>query len=127
MPRPNWLPWAMAAPAPPADHRAANCAGDLPELQPRILRLRRVRRAVAQQDVRQLVRHHASDFAFRRRRVEHAPLNEHRPARERERVDLLQVHRRERVPIHRLVQFRRRRSHQSIAERREISGDRGSS
>ena len=80
----------------PSDHGTAQLPGELPELQPRILRLRRIRRSVAQQDVGQLVGHHANHLAFRGGRGEHAPLHEHRPARERERVDLLQVHRRER-------------------------------
>ena len=49
----------------PSDHGTAQLPGELPELQPRILRLRRIRRSVAQQDVGQLVGHHASHLAFR--------------------------------------------------------------
>ena len=83
--------------APPAaDHGAGNRSGELPELE--VLGLGRVRGAVAQEDMAQLVRHHADDFSFARRRFEHAAVDEHRPAGQCERVDLFEVHRRERVP-----------------------------
>ncbi len=118
MPSPNWLPCAIADPAAAADDGAADDAGDLTELQPGVLRLRGVGRAVPQQHVRQLVRHHADDLAFGRGRVEHAAVHEHRPARQRKRVDLLQVHRRERILVDRLLELRRRTRHEPIAERR---------
>ena len=122
MPSPNWLPCAIADPAAPPTTAPPTHAGNLTELQPGILRLRRVGRAVPQQHVRQLVRHHADDFAFRRRRVEHAAVDEHRAARQRERVDLFQVHRRERILVDRLLELRRRRRDESIAELGRDSG-----
>jgi hypothetical protein len=42
-------------------------------------------------DVRQLVRHHAGHLAFRFRFLDHAAVEKHRSARERERVDLFLV------------------------------------
>ena len=50
------------------------------------------------------------------RRVEHAALHEHRSARQRERVDVFQVHGRERVLEDRLLQFRRRRGDEAVAD-----------
>jgi hypothetical protein len=51
-------------------------------------------------------------------------MDEHRPAGQREGVDFLQVDRRERVLVDRLLQLRRRRSHEAVAEHREIAGNR---
>jgi hypothetical protein len=53
----------------------------------------------------------------------HAPVNEHRPTRERKRVDLFQVHRRERVLVDGLFELGRSGGDESIAKRREIAGD----
>ena len=86
-----------------ADDGAADDAGELAELQPGILRLRRIGRSVSKQDVRQLVRHDADDLAFGRGRVEHAAVDEHRSARQRERIDLFQVDRRERILVDRIA------------------------
>ena len=69
------------------------------------------------------MRHHARDFRFFGRRVEHAALHEHRSARQRERVDVFQVHRRERVLVDRLLQFRRRRGDEAVANLREVLRD----
>jgi hypothetical protein len=79
-------------------------------LQPRILCLGGVGRSMTKQDVRQLVRHHADDLGFRRRRVEHAAVHEHRPAGQRKGIDLFEVHRRERILVDRLLEFWRRRA-----------------
>ena len=84
---------------PPAHDRAANGAGKLTELQPRVLCLGGIGGAMAKQHVRQLVRHHSDDLALGRCRVEHAAVHEHRPARKRKGIDLFQVHRRERVLV----------------------------
>ena len=105
-----------------ADHSAGNRAGELAELE--VLGLGRVRGAVAQQHVAQLVRHHADDFAFARRCLEHAAVDEHRAAGQRERVDLFEVHRRERVLEDGVVQFGRRRRDEPLAEPIEIAGKR---
>ena len=56
-----------------------------------------LRRAVPQHDVADLVRHHASSLALRRRRFEHSAIEEHRSAGKREGVDLAHVHDLERV------------------------------
>ena len=77
-----------------------------------------------QEDVRQFVRHDAGDFALACRRVEHAAMDEHRPAGQREGVDLLQVDWRERVFVDRLLQLRWRGSHEAVTEHCEIAGDR---
>ena len=72
-----------------ADDRAEDLAGDRADLK--LLRLGRLRGAVTQRDVRNLVRHDAGDFAFGLRRFDHAAMEEHRPAGQRKRVDLLLV------------------------------------
>jgi hypothetical protein len=69
------------------------------------------------------VSHHARDFRFFGRRVEHAALHEHRSVRQRERVDVFQIHRRERVLVDRLLQFRRRRGDEAVANLREVLRD----
>ena len=79
----------------PADHRAGDRAGERAEL--RVLGLGRVGGAVPQQDVRQLVGHHAGHLALGRRRFDHAAIHEHRPARQGEGVDVLEVDGLERV------------------------------
>ena len=107
----------------PAQHGPAERACHLAELQPGILRLGGIGRSVAKQHVGQLVRHHAGDLALSGCRIEHATVNEHRSARQGKRVDLLQVHGRERVLVDGLLQFGRCGRHESIAERAEIAGD----
>src|SRR6185503_5650584 len=62
-------------------HRAADLPGDLTDLQPRVLRFRGIGRAVAEQYVRELVRHDPDDLALGGRGVEHPAVDEHRPAR----------------------------------------------
>jgi hypothetical protein len=69
-----------------ADDGAENLAGDSADLE--FLRLGRLRGPVAERDVRDLVRHDAGDLAFLLRRFNHAAMEEHRPAGQRERVDL---------------------------------------
>ena len=54
--------------------------------------LRRLMRAVAQRDVRDLVREHAGDFAFVARVVEHTAIDVNESARQRERVDVRLIH-----------------------------------
>jgi hypothetical protein len=106
-----------------ADDGAADGAGHLAELEPRVLRFRHVRGAMPQQHVRQLVRHHADHFAFRRRRLEHAAVDEHRSAGQRESVDLFQIQRRERILVTLVIQLRRRRCNQAVAHRRQVLRD----
>ncbi len=105
------------------DHGPTDDPRDLAELQPRVLCLRRIGRAVAEQHVRQLVRHDPDDLGLDRRGVEHPAVDEHRAARKGEGIDLLQVHGRERVLVDGLLQFRRCTLHQAIAEHRQIPGD----
>ena len=73
-----------------ADDGAEHRAGDLADFV--FGRLARLRRAVAQQHVTELVRHHARDFAVGVRRLDHPAVDEHRSAGQRERVDLPHVH-----------------------------------
>ena len=61
-----------------------------------------------EQHVRELVRHHADHLTFACRGLEHAAVDEHRPAGQRERVDVLQVHRREGVLERLLLEVRGR-------------------
>ena len=74
----------------PADDGAEDLAGERAELE--LLRLRRLQRAVAQDDVREFVRHHAGNLVVGARRLEHAAIEEHRAARQRKRVDLAQIY-----------------------------------
>jgi hypothetical protein len=78
---------------------------------------------MAKQHVRQFVRHHPGNLALGSSRLEHAAMDEHRPARERECVDLFQVHRRERVLVHGFFQLGGSSGDQSIAELGEIPRD----
>jgi hypothetical protein len=75
------------------------------------------------QHVGELVGHHAGHFRFRGRRLEHAAVDEHRPARQRERVDLFQIHRRERVLVDRVLEFGRGPCDEPVSEDRKIAGD----
>ncbi len=72
-----------------ADDRPEHGAGDLADLVFR--RLARLCGAVTQDDVTQFVRHDPRDFAFGVRGFDHAAIDEHRPAGQRERVDFTDV------------------------------------
>ena len=63
-----------------------------------------------------LVRHDARHFAFGLGRLEHAAVEEHRPARQRERVDLLEVDDLEAVAERRLAELGRNVVDQLLAE-----------
>jgi hypothetical protein len=78
---------------------------------------------MSQQNVREFVCHHAHDFTLGGGGVEHAALDEHRSARQRKRVDLLQVHWRERILEDGLLQFRGSSNDKPIAQLAEIAGD----
>ncbi len=104
-----------------ADHGSGNRAGQRADLK--ALRLRGVGSAVAQQHVRELVRHYAGNFALGRRRFDHPAVDEHRPAGQRERVDVLEIHRGERVLERRVVQLARRGLNQPIAKALEIAAE----
>ena len=105
-----------------ADNGAGNCAGKLAELKS--LRLGGIRSPMPEEHVTQLVSHHADNFTFSGRRFEHAAVDEHRAARQRERVDLLEIHRRKRVFEHRIVQVRRRRGDEPLAQPIEVTRER---
>ncbi len=72
-----------------ADDRSEDLTGDLADRVRRGFRL--LRRPVTQRHVAQLVRHHADDFPFAVRLFDHAAIDVHRAAGERERVDLADV------------------------------------
>ncbi len=76
-----------------ADVAADDGADDRAEQRPDLVfrRLGGLGRAVPQRDVAQLVGHHAGDLAFGVRRLDHAAIDVHRSARQRERVDLAHV------------------------------------
>ena len=106
--------------APPAtDDGPGDCAGDLTELK--VLGFGCVGGAMAQQHVAQLVRHHADDLALACGRLEHPAVDEHRAAGQRERVDVLQVHRRERVLEHGIVQLSRCDGDEPFSEPVEVA------
>ena len=67
---PNCVPCATRLAQPAADDRAEDRAGNRADFVLR--RLARLRRAVAQHDVTQLVRHDAGDFTFGFCRLDHA-------------------------------------------------------
>ncbi len=73
--------------------------------------------------MRQFVRHDTHHLAFGRRRVEHAAVNEHGSTGKGEGVDLLQVERRKRILIDRVVELGWSHGHQPIAEPRQIAGN----
>ena len=122
VPRPNWLPCEMTSPQPPPTTAPAIAPASAPSWKPCAL----VAFAVPWRSSTWL-----SSCAITPttspslcRRLEHAAVDEHRSARQREGVDLLQVHRRERVLEHRLVQLRRRRRDEPLPEPIEIAGER---
>jgi hypothetical protein len=61
---------------------------------------------VTQRDVRHLVRHHARDLAFRLGRFDHAAVEKHRTARQREGIDVLLIDDIERVCELRVLELR---------------------
>ena len=64
----------------------------------------------------QFVRHHARDLAVGSGGFEHPSMQVHRTARERERVDLFQVHDVKRVPKGRLPEFMRNLGEESLTD-----------
>jgi hypothetical protein len=78
---------------------------------------------VAQQDVTELVRHDAGHLAFGGGRVEHAAVDEHRPAGEREGVDVLEVDGGERILERVVLEVGGRGRHQSPAQAVEVGID----
>ena len=107
MPSPNCEPWEITLPGRAADDGAEHLAGNRADLE--LLALRRLRGAVPQRDVGDLVRHDAGDFAFRLGRLDHASIEEHRAARQREGVDVLLVHDVERIAELGVAELRRNR------------------
>jgi hypothetical protein len=71
---------------------------------------------VPQDDVTELVRHDARHLPFGVRRLDHAPVHEHGTARQREGIDLANVDRLEHVLELRMLQLRRNRRHQPLAD-----------
>ena len=98
----------------PADDGAKHLPGERAELE--LLALGRLRGAVPQHDVRELVRHDAGDLAFGGRRLNHPAVQEHRPARQRERIDLAKIDDVERVPELGLAELRRDLIDQAVAD-----------
>src|SRR5205085_1943788 len=82
-----------------ADDRAADRTEDRADLVFR--RFARLGRTVPECDVADLVGHHPRDLAFTVRRLEHAAVDEHRSAGQREGVDLADVD-----PFERVLEFR---------------------
>ncbi len=79
MPRPNWVPCATTDPkALTADDGTDDGPGNLTDLILR--RFAGLRRAVPQHDVTQLVGQDAGHFALGARGLDHAAVDEHRPA-----------------------------------------------
>ena len=77
----------------PADDGPGDGAGECANLKP--LCLGGVGGAVAEQHVREFVRHHARDLAFTGGRLDHPAIDEHGAARQSKGVDVLEVNRRE--------------------------------
>ena len=114
VPRPNCVPCEITWPQPPPMIAPRTAPAIWPIWY--FVRLARLRGAVAQRDVAQLVRHHAGDFAFGVRRFDHAAVDEHRSAGQRERVDLSHVDRLERVAELGMPEIRWNRRHQPPAD-----------
>ncbi len=106
-----------------ADNGANDGAGNLADLV--FLRLGRLRRAVPQDDVAQLVRHDARDFTLRLRRGDHPAVDEHRAAREREGVDVARVHHLERIAELGVLEFLRNGLHEPAANALDVRLDLG--
>ena len=92
---PRFDPCAMMLPAVPPTIAPRIWPGDRANLV--LGRLGRLRGAVTQHHVAHLVRHDAGDFALVMRRFDHPAVEEHRSARQGERVDLFLVDHAERV------------------------------
>ena len=75
-----------------------------------------LRRPMTEDDVAQLVRHHPRDFAVGVRRLDHAAVDEHRTAWQREGVDLFDVHDFERVLKLGMPQIGRDDRHQPVSD-----------
>ena len=105
-----------------ADHGAGDGAGDLAELKS--LRLGGIRGPMSEQHVTQFVRHHADDFAFTLGGLEHSAIDEHRSAWQGERVDVLQVDRRERVLEDGVVEIGGRCRNEPLTEPIQVAGNR---
>ena len=86
-----------------ADDRAENLTGNRADLE--LLALGRLRRAVPKRDVGDLVRHDAGHLGLGLGRLDHSAIEEHRPARQREGVDLLLVDHVERVAEPRVAEL----------------------
>jgi hypothetical protein len=82
-----------------------------------------IRGAVTEQHVCELVRHDAGDLTFRGGRLDHAAVDEHGAARQGERIDVLQVHGRERVLKGRVIQLARGGLDEAIAKALQIPLD----
>ena len=128
MPRPNLRSLRDDRPLLPADNRSQDLAGDRADLE--FLCLCGLQRPVAQDHVAQLVRHDAGHFIVGARRLQHAAVEEHRAARQREGVDLSQVDDVERVSERRLLEVvpaRHRRAGGRSVRRARRSADRSAS
>ena len=102
-----------------ANNRTGNLTEDRSNLE--LLSLGRLSRAVTQRDVRDLMRHDASDFAFGLGGFDHPAVQEHRSARQGERVDFLLVHHVEGVPELRMPEFGRDGGGQRPADRLDVA------
>ena len=83
------MPSLTTPPQVAADDRAGDCAGDAAPWYGACLA--RLRGAVPQRDVADLVGHDARGFAFGLGRLDHAAVDEHRSAGQREGVDVAHV------------------------------------
>ena len=101
-----------------ADDRAENLAGYRADLE--FLPLGRLRGAVTKRDVGDLVRHDAGHFALALRGLDHPAIEEHRTARQRERVDLLLVDDVERVAEPGMPELGRNGIDQALADALDV-------
>ena len=96
-----------------ADNRTEDLTGDSADLK--LLSLRRLRGSVPENHVAQLVRHDACHFCVGARRFDHPAVEKHRPARQREGVDLFEIDDVEAVTELGLLQVIRNLVDQSLA------------
>ena len=96
-----------------ADNRPEHLTGDGADLK--LLPLRRLRGSMPENHVAQLVRHDACHFCVGARRFNHPAMQEHRPAGQRESIDLFEIDHVEAVPERRLLQVIRNLGDQSLA------------
>jgi hypothetical protein len=99
----------------PADNRSDHRARQLTDLV--LGGLGRLRGAVPQRDVTELVGHHAGSFTFVARRLDHPAIDVHRSAGQRERVDLAHVDHVERIAELGMLELRRDGVDQPPADR----------